>query len=75
MNLVGITPYFHQKAVIDELREAKGTGKIVVCNSSRQKGKSYMVTFIVTSTICNYNNTKPIKIPPLYVSSWIFYLW
>ena len=40
---IGFTPYLHQKSVIEELRDAKGTGKVVVCKSSRQKGKSFMV--------------------------------
>ena len=40
----GFKPYLHQADVIAELREARGTGKIVTVNSSRQKGKSYLIT-------------------------------
>lgn len=64
MNLVGITPYFHQKAVIDELREAKGTGKIVVCNSSRQKGKSYMVSNLLLFYAINNGKTNNYCVTP-----------
>lgn len=42
-NIKGIKPYYHQKVVINELKD-NPLGKIVVVNSSRQKGKSYMVS-------------------------------
>ena len=44
IHISGIKPYPHQKAVIDELRNSGGSGKIVCVNSPRQKGKSYMVS-------------------------------
>ena len=64
MKLRGIKPYEHQKAVIDELREAKGTGKIVVCNSSRQKGKSYMVSNLLLFYAINYQRTNNYCVTP-----------
>ena len=36
----GFKPYLHQADVIAQLKDARGTGKIVSVNSSRQKGKS-----------------------------------
>ena len=63
---VGFKPYFHQKAVIDELRNAKGTGKIVVCKSSRQKGKSYLVGGLLLYYAINYANTKNYCLSPSF---------
>lgn len=53
----GFTPYFHQKAVCDELKDAKGSGKIVVCSSSRQKGKSFMIANLLAYYAVNYAGT------------------
>ena len=60
----GIRPYEHQKAVINELRQARGTGKIVVCNSSRQKGKSYMVSNLLLYFAINYLKTNNYCLTP-----------
>ena len=63
---IGFTPYLHQKAVIEELRNARGSGKIVVCKSSRQKGKSYMVANLLLYYSINYANTKNYCLSPSF---------
>lgn len=63
---IGFTPYKHQKAVIDELRNARGTGKVVVCKSSRQKGKSYMIANLLLYYSINYANTKNYCLSPSF---------
>ena len=62
----GFKPYLHQRAVIDELKDAKGTGKVVVCKSSRQKGKSYMIANLLLYFGINYNNTKNYCLSPSF---------
>lgn len=63
---IGFTPYLHQKAVIEELRNARGTGKVVVCKSSRQKGKSYMIANLLLYYAINYANTKNYCLSPSF---------
>lgn len=63
---IGFTPYLHQKAVIEELRNARGTGKVVVCKSSRQKGKSYMIANLLLYYAINYCNTKNYCLSPSF---------
>lgn len=63
---IGFTPYLHQRAVIDELRNARGTGKVVVCKSSRQKGKSYMIANLLLYYAINYANTKNYCLSPSF---------
>lgn len=63
---IGFTPYDHQRAVIDELRDAKGTGKVVVCKSSRQKGKSFMIVGLLLYYAINYSNTKNYCLSPSF---------
>lgn len=63
---IGFKPYNHQKAVIDELRNVKGTGKIVVCKSSRQKGKSFMIANLLLYYAINYANTKNYCLSPSF---------
>lgn len=62
----GFAPYLHQKDVIEELRNAKGTNKIVVCKSSRQKGKSYLVGGLLLYYAINYANTKNYCLSPSF---------
>lgn len=50
----GFTPYSHQRAVIDELKDAKGSGKVVVTVSSRQKGKSFMIANLLLYYAINF---------------------
>lgn len=63
---IGFKPYFHQKAVIDELKEARGTGKVVVCKSSRQKGKSYMIANLLLYFAINFKQTKNYCLSPSF---------
>lgn len=50
----GFTPYSHQRAVINELIDGKGTSKKVVTVSSRQKGKSFMIANILLYYAINW---------------------
>lgn len=61
---IGFTPYSHQRAVIDELKDAKGTGKIVVTKSSRQKGKSFMIANLLLYFSINFQKTKNYCVSP-----------
>lgn len=60
----GFTPYRHQRAVIDELKDAKGTGKRVVCLSSRQKGKTFMIANLLLYYALNNKKYKCYCISP-----------
>lgn len=53
----GFKPYLHQRDVVDLLRDARGTGRIVTVNSSRQKGKSYMISNVLLYYAINYAKT------------------
>lgn len=64
MNYVGFKPYSHQRAVIDEVKDAKGTGKVVCCKSSRQKGKSLMLANLLLYFAINYKQTKNYCVSP-----------
>lgn len=61
---IGFKPYLHQKAVIDELKDAKGTGKVVVTKSSRQKGKSFMISNLLLYFAINFAKTKNYCVSP-----------
>lgn len=60
----GFKPYLHQKDVIDNLKDARGTGRIVTVNSSRQKGKSYMISNLLLFFAINYPKTKNYCVSP-----------
>ena len=62
----GFKPYSFQKAVTDKLctRDAKGKGKIVVCKSSRQKGKSFMISNVLLYYAINFERTKNFCVSP-----------
>lgn len=64
INIKGFHPFSYQKAVIDEIRDAKGTGKNVVCLSSRQKGKTLMISNILLYYSLNYPNTRNYCVSP-----------
>lgn len=71
----GFKPYLHQKDVVELLRDAKGTGRIVTVNSSRQKGKSYMISNVLLYYAINYAKTKNYCVSPtLKQSKSIFHL-
>lgn len=69
VSYIGFKPFSHQKAVISELKDAKGTGKIVVCKSSRQKGKSMLIENILLYYALNYANTTSICVSPVLSQS------
>lgn len=62
--LIGITPLSYQKAVIDELKDAKGTGKIVTVKSRRQTGKSMLIMNLLLYYAINYPKTKNACLSP-----------
>lgn len=64
MKFVGFKPYSHQRAVIDEVKEARGTGKIVCVKSSRQKGKSLMLANLLLYYAINHKKTKNFCVSP-----------
>lgn len=64
MTYKGFTPYSHQRAVINEIKDAKGTGKIVCVKSSRQKGKSFMIANLLLYFAINYAKTKNFCVSP-----------
>lgn len=63
---VGFHPYSYQKAVTDKLCniDSKGKNKIVVCKSSRQKGKSFMIANILLYYSINFSKTKNYCVTP-----------
>lgn len=69
----GFKPYLHQQDVIAELKEAKGTGKVVTVNSSRQKGKSYMISNLLLYFAINYAKTNNYCVSPTLKQSKAIY--
>lgn len=69
----GFKPYLHQADVIAELREARGTGKIVTVNSSRQKGKSYMISNLLLYFAINFAKTNNYCVSPTLKQSKAIY--
>lgn len=59
----GFKPYKHQRAVINEIVDAKNTNKKIVVVSSRQKGKSFMIANILLYYTINFK-TKNFCISP-----------
>ena len=64
MHYIGFKPYSHQRAVIDEVKDAKGTGKVVCVKSSRQKGKSFLIANLLLYFSINYAKTKNFCVSP-----------
>ena len=73
INCRGFTPYKHQKDVIDELKDAKGTGKRVIVLSSRQKGKSFMIANLLLYYALNNNKFKCFCVSPTLKQSKTIY--
>lgn len=73
INCRGFTPYKHQKDVIDELKNAKGTGKRVIVLSSRQKGKSFMIANLLLYYALNNNKVKCFCVSPTLKQSKAIY--
>lgn len=60
----GIKPFTFQQDVIDEIKDAKGSGKIVVVKSRRQVGKSTLISNILLYYAFNYAGTKNYCLSP-----------
>lgn len=69
----GFKPYKHQKDVIDELKDAKGSGKRVIVLSSRQKGKSFMIANLLLYYALNNNKVKCFCVSPTLKQSKAIY--
>ena len=69
----GFHPYLHQADVINELKDARGTGKIVTVNSSRQKGKSYMISNLLLYFSINFAKTNNYCVSPTLKQSKAIY--
>lgn len=69
----GFKPYLHQADVINELKDAKGTGKVVTVNSSRQKGKSYMISNLLLYFAINFAKTNNYCVSPTLKQSKAIY--
>lgn len=68
----GFTPYKHQRAVINEVIDGKGSGKRVVTVSSRQKGKSFMIANILLYYAINFK-TRNFCVSPTLKQARIIY--
>lgn len=60
----GIKPFSFQRAVIDEVVGARGTGKIVVAKSVRQVGKTTLIANLMLYYSINYEGTKNYVLSP-----------
>ena len=60
----GITPFSYQQAVINEVKDAKGSGKTVVVKSRRQVGKSVLIANLLLYYAINYKGTKNYVLSP-----------
>lgn len=60
----GFHPFSYQRDVIDEIKDARGTGKVVCVLSSRQKGKTMMCANILLYYAINHPKTKNICLSP-----------
>ena len=69
----GFKPYLHQADVINELKDAKGTGKVVTVNSSRQKGKSYLISNLLLYFSINFAKTNNFCVSPTLKQSKAIY--
>ena len=54
----GIKPFTFQQAVIEEIKDAKGSGKVVVVKSRRHVGKSTLISNILLYYAINFKGTK-----------------
>lgn len=60
----GIHPFSFQKDVIDEVVNAKGTGKKIVVRSRRQIGKSTLIANLLLYYAINFDGTKNYCVSP-----------
>lgn len=66
---VGFTPYSHQRAVINQLKDGKPkirafTSKVTVVKSSRQKGKTFMIANLLLSYAIDQHDSKVFCVSP-----------
>lgn len=73
LNIRGIRPFLHQKAVIDAFKDSKGTGKVICVKSSRQKGKSFLVSNLICYACLNNPEVKCFYIAPTLKQSKALY--
>ena len=69
----GFHPYLHQADVIAELKDARGTGKIVTVNSSRQKGKTTLIANLLLFFSINFAKTNNYCVSPTLKQSKAIY--
>lgn len=60
----GIKPFSYQQAVINEVKDAKGSGKTVVVKSRRQVGKSVLIANLLLYYAINYKGAKNYVLSP-----------
>ena len=60
----GIKPFSYQQAVINEVKDSKGSGKTVVVKSRRQVGKSVLIANLLLYYAINYKGTKNYVLSP-----------
>lgn len=65
----GFVPLMHQRDVIRELIDARGSGKVVVVKSSRQKGKTATIENILLYYALNYRGTENFCLSPVLSQS------
>lgn len=63
---IGFRPYSFQKAVIDVLANAKGTGITVTVKSRRQVGKSMLIQNILLYYAINYERSNSAVLSPTF---------
>ena len=61
---LGIKPFSYQQAVINEVKDSKGSGKTVVVKSRRQVGKSVLIANLLLYYAINYKGTKNYVLSP-----------
>ena len=62
----GIKPFSFQQDVIDEVKDAHGSGKVVVVKSRRQVGKSILISNLLLYYAINISGTKNYCVSPTY---------
>ena len=60
----GIKPFSYQQAVINEVKDSRGSGKTVVVKSRRQVGKSVLIANLLLYYAINYKGTKNYVLSP-----------
>ena len=61
---LGIKPFSFQRDVINEVKDARGTGKTIVVKSRRQVGKTTLISNLLLFYAINYEKTKNYCLSP-----------